>query len=242
MTEAVGDVSESPRSFARNLGDLYFEPGTTFDDLRRHPRFWTALLLFVALQAALILVWVNHVDAVEFTRAQIEASGRPLPPAEALERAAGMVKSMAWIGPLIALPLIFLALGGVFLFLLRFLVGAELSYTHSLAVVSHVWLAVGLVSTPLTLLVLFLQGDWNVPPQEALQANLGLLLARDETPRWLFTLAGSLDLFSFWSMGLLSVGFARVAKRPLGTVVAVVVGLWAVYVLVRVGLAAVSGG
>jgi hypothetical protein len=47
-----------------------------------------------------------------------------------------------------------------------------------------------------------------------------------------------MDLLSFWNLFLLSTGFAAASKRSFGTAAVPIVGTWAVYVLVKVGLAA----
>jgi hypothetical protein len=97
---------------------------------------------------------------------------------------------------------------------------------------------VGLVTTPLTLLVLFLRDDWTLNPQVAIQANLSLLLDREEAPKFLWSLAESLDLFSFWALWLLATGYAAVSSRPWTWALPVVVGPWALYVAGKVTLAA----
>ncbi|NJR71586.1 MAG: nucleotide exchange factor GrpE, partial [Synechococcales cyanobacterium CRU_2_2] len=51
----------------------------------------------------------------------------------------------------------------------------------SLGIVAWDFLAVGLVVTPLMLLVMHLKGEWNVNPGDVLQANPTLLLEKGET-------------------------------------------------------------
>ena len=56
----------------------------------------------------------------------------------------------------------------------------------------------------------------------------------------MLTLAGSLDLFSFWSLAMLGIGFSQAAggKVGAGKIFLIFLGLWLAWVLVKVGLVA----
>ena len=62
--------------------------------------------------------------------------------------------------------------------------------------------------------MLYLKGDWNMNPTEAIGANLALLLDKGSSAKWLYHLAASVDLFALWSMFLMAVGYGIAAKRP----------------------------
>jgi hypothetical protein len=83
-----------------------------------------------------------------------------------------------------------------------------------------------------------LKGDWNLNPQEALQANATLFLDRAAVARPLYALVGSLDLVSFWQIGLLAVGFAVASRREVKKAMWGVAVPWALLVLGKVVLAA----
>ena len=53
------------------------------------------------------------------------------------------------------------------------------------------------------------------------------------------TLGKSIDIFSFWMLILIAVGFAAVNPRKLkfGQSLAIALGVWAVFVLLKVGAA-----
>jgi hypothetical protein len=106
-------------------------------------------------------------------------------------------------------------------------------------VVAWSLLAVAVVTTPLTLLVMGLKDDWNLDPRTVLQANVSLFLDRATTSKALYSLAESLDLFSFWILGLLAAGYGVANRKTTGWAVPGVVAVWAAYVLGKVGLAAV---
>lgn len=67
-------------------------------------------------------------------------------------------------------------------------------------------------------------------PREVLQANVSVFLDRAATPKPLYALAESLDLFSFWMMGLLAAGYGVANRKTTAWAAGGVVGpmgLWA---------------
>ena len=71
-------------------------------------------------------------------------------------------------------------------------------------------------------------------PQDALQANPTLFLDKTDTPKWLWSLLGSLDLFSLWHVFLLASGFGVASKRSTGSAVWGVAAGWGILVLGKV--------
>ena len=143
--------------------------------------------------------------------------------------------SGAVVGPITFCSLV----AGVLLFIFRFFYAGEVGFKQSLAITSWSFFAVGLVTTPLIILILRLKGDWNLNPQEVLQANLGLLLDKAETAKPLWALVTSIDLFSFWIMFLLAVGFGVASRKTTGSALWGVVIPWAVIVAIKVGWSAI---
>jgi hypothetical protein len=128
-------------------------------------------------------------------------------------------------------------IGGTLLFVFRFFYAGEVTFKQSLGIVAHVFAGVSLVTTPLLFLVFFLKGDWNLNPQSALQANLTLLFDHSSVSKALWTFAGSMDLFSFWMVWLLAVGFGVASRKPTSSAIWGVAIPWALIVLMKVGWA-----
>ncbi len=125
-----------------------------------------------------------------------------------------------------------------FFFVYRFFYGGELRFVQSLAVSSWAFFAVGLVTTPLLLTVFGLKGDWNLNPQDVLQANLTLLLDRSTAAKPLWALLSSIDLFSIWTVLLLAIGYAAAVRKSLSSAIWGVALPWALLVAIKSGLAA----
>jgi hypothetical protein len=238
-------AAEAPEAdFAQQLAGLYTSPREAFRSILARPSVVVPLLGLVALQVLFTVFWMRKVEPVEFVKTQIEESGRAdrIPPekrAEVFEQQAKFFKVFGWLGAFVGAPILVLIVGSLYLFVFRFVFGGEVSFGQALTIVAWSFFVTALVTTPLTFLTLSLKGDWNVNPQEALQANLSALFDKETTAKPLYALAGSLDLFSFWVMWLLSAGFGVATRRPTSSAAKGVFGLWAVYVLGRMGIAAV---
>jgi hypothetical protein len=148
---------------------------------------------------------------------------------------------VSWLSAVVAAPVIVFALGGLFLFVFRFFYASEINYRQSLTVVASSLVAVALLTTPLLLSVLALKDDWTIPPQEALQANVTLLLDKASAAKWLWSLFSSLDLLVFWQIFLLATGFAAASKRGWTWALPGIVVPWLVFVACKVGLTLLRG-
>lgn len=245
MSEASSTAASGGEpGFLATLANVYVAPGEAFRSIAARPRFWAPLLLAVGLGLAFTAVWITKVDPAEFMRQQMEESGAldriaPERRGDVLAGQAKVFTAMAWVGPLVFAPLMYLAMAGLFYVVYRFFYAAEPTFAQSLGVVAWTFAAFSLLTTPLVFLVLALKDDWNMDPQSALQANLAALLDRSSTAKPLYAIAGSIDLFSFWAMALLSIGYAAVIRsRPSAAAWGVVVP-WALYVLGKAALAAI---
>jgi hypothetical protein len=226
------------------FANLYFAPREAFQTLLARTRFWMPLLGWVGLSLAFTAVWMQKVDAHAYIKQQIEDSGRadkiaPEQMENVVDTQARMFPIFAWVGPLVFLPLGLIGIAAAYLFVFRFLFGGSVTFGQSATVLAWTFLAVGLVTTPLTLAVLFLKDDWNLDPRTALQANATLFLDRAATSKPLYSLLESLDLFSFWTMAVMAAGYAVANKKNTGWALWGVLGVWAVYVLGKAGLAAI---
>jgi hypothetical protein len=244
---AAGPASTAPvpgRGFGENLAGVLFSPREEFQHILARPRFWVPLLCWMVVGIAFTGFWLQKVDAREFMRNEIVNSGRAdkIPPGQmeqVLDRQSGFFKPISWISAFVGAPIITFVIAGVFLFVFRFFYGGDVTYGQSLAIVAWSLFALALVTTPLILTVMGLKGDWNINPQEALQASAAMFLDRTTTSKPLYTLAASLDLFTFWVLWLFSSGYGVATRRTTGSAAVGVVSVWALYVLGKVALAAI---
>jgi hypothetical protein len=237
-------VPESGGGFFQNLIDVYFAPREAFTRIVRSPRILIPLVIYVVLVLGFTGIWMQKMDPVEFMKTQIEESGRAdrIPPDQRqniIEQQARMMPIFAWVLGPVGIAVTLLAIAGSLLFVYRFFYAAEVSFTQAFAIVTWVFVAVGLVTTPAIMAVMSLKGDWNINPQEAVQANLGLLLDKSTAAKPLWALLSSIDVFSLWMVFLLAVGFGVASRKPTSSAAWGVAIPWLVIVALKVGWAAI---
>ena len=244
------DIHEAPPadsgSFLGNLFNLYFEPKETFAKIFVRPRVWMALLLQLAMGVLFTSVWLQKMDAREFMKAQMEQNSRiQQMPAEQVEQIintqARFMRTWGRIGPFFVPVIIDLILAGIFMFIFRFFMAADVSFMQSFATVAWTFAALGPIQTPIMLLVFWLKGDWNVDPNQIIQANPTIFFEAGSIPRWIWSLLSSFDLFSLWTLFLFATGFAVAGKRGLSSGLWGVGIPWAIYLGVKVSFVLLFG-
>jgi hypothetical protein len=87
-------------------------------------------------------------------------------------------------------------------------------------------------------LVLFLKPPGTIDPENPMATNLAALLP-DESAKWLVALGKSFDVFTFWTLILITIGFAALNPKKLkgAKSFTIAFGVWAAYVACRVGWA-----
>lgn len=243
MSDAVAPA-EGDRGFLATLLDVFIAPADAFRAIARRPEYVAPLILAVGVGVAFSAIWTVRADPYQFMKAQMEESGAAdrIPAekrAEVLQTQAKFFKVFAWIGPLLFAPLVYVALAGLFLFVYRFFYAAVITFPQSMAVVAWCVAAYALVLNPLMLTVMALKGEWNVDPHSVVQASAAALVDKAATSRALYALLGSLDVFSFWLIALLSIGYAAVIGTRARTAAWPILALWALIVLAKWGMAAI---
>ena len=241
---APAPAPAEPGGFFQNLVDMYFAPREAFARIVRAPRILLPLVLYAACILGFTATWLHKVDPVEFAKTQIEESGRAdKMTAEQRQAAIDIQSRMMGTISAVVIPLfiaiMLLAVSGSLMFVFRFFYAGEVGFKQSLAIVVWAFLSVGLISTPVILTVLTLKGDWNVDPNQVVQANLGLLLDKSTAAKPLWALFTSIDAFVLWIVFLLAVGFGVACKRPTSAALWGVAIPWLLIVGIKVAAAAV---
>lgn len=237
---ALGDTAGP--GFFSILGNLFLSPSEAFAALLKRPTVLLPLVLLMATNAGFTAYWLNRVDPIAFMKAQMQESGQwDKVPADQRE---GMLEGQSKAFPyfasigVIAVPIVTLLFAAVLTFVFRFFYAGEVTFKQGLSLTAWASLPVSLVAVPLLALVLHLKDDYLVNPQEVLQANPTLFVEKDSVPKAVFSFLSSLDLFSFWMIGLLSIGFGLACRKPASSALWGVAVPWALYVLAKSGLAA----
>jgi hypothetical protein len=225
-------------ALARIPGAL-FSPGRTFESIARRPTWVAPVVLWTILSVAVAAVLVPRIDYEKLTRRAMEKRGQTV----SEDRLQAIVEQQKKFGGAITYAISACSPVVITLLVAAVLLGAfkafgwDLTFRQSLGTTAHAFLP-GMVGA--ILLLILLPRQESVDPSgigDLLRSNLGFLVERDSA-KALHSLLGAIDIFSIWSLVLFTVGYAAAAKVRRSQAAAVVVSLWALFVLARAGLAA----
>jgi hypothetical protein len=222
---------------------VFFSPKPTFDDIARKPTWILPMALMVVFSFLGAMALNNHFNWREYIAQQIEKSPRASQlsaeqKAQQIEVSAKYSPIAAYafgvILPVLGLLVIALVLMGAY----NLMAGVGVNFKTSLSIVSHAIFPAAVVGTLLFLTVLFLKPVGMFDLDNPVATNLASLFP-DEAPKWLVALGKNIDLLEIWKLMLLAVGFAAVNPRKLkpGKAFGIVLGVFLIYVVLRVGIA-----
>jgi hypothetical protein len=219
---------------------VFFSPKATFEDIVRKPSWVLPVVLLTLFSIGVTIVINQRVDWRQFMSQQIEKNPRSANlSAEQKERqiegGAKFTPIVSWViglcGPILFALVVALAMWGAY----NLLGGSNTNFGTSFAITSHAALT-GLVSSLLFILVLYLKPPGTVDMENPVATNLAVLLP-DDAAKWLIALLKSIDVFTFWTLILLAIGFATTNPKKLKGSKAFMIAfsVWAIYVVCRVG-------
>jgi hypothetical protein len=224
--------------------DTFIEPSKTFQDIKRNRSWWLPFVIIAVLGYVFCFVAVQHVGWNSLVTNAMKSNPRtaekidaqtPAQQAQSFAVTKGFIEGFMAGGPVVVLvinALFALVLWGCFAFVL----GGTTNYGEMFAVSIFASLPAAL-ATLIAIATLFASDPQTYNLNLSSPASLAYFL--DPTsPAWLLSLGKSLDIFSLWSLALSGFGGAIVARvKPMRGVL-VVFGLWLLFVIVKVGIAA----
>jgi len=235
------EAQASISPFGRVIGVL-FSPGKTFEDIVRKPNWLLPFTISIVL-VVLVCVCLNlRMNWREYVSQQIEKS--PQASQLSAEQKQQRIEGGAKYAPIFtyvfgvgAHVVIILGVGLVMWGAYSLLGGASTNFSTAFGITCHAFLT-GLVSSPLFILILFLKPFGTVDLENPLASNLAAFLP-DESAKWLVALCKSFDVFLFWTLILLAMGFAAVNPKKLkgSKPYTIAFTVWVVFVVFRIGWA-----
>jgi hypothetical protein len=243
--------SEPPQmSEVGTLTGIFFEPGKTFEDLRRKPRFLLALLIVVLFATAYqfaLYYKVGESNARKFVAEQIDKS--PRTQGLSAEQKANAVEMNMKIGNIgryvfpIILVIIF-ALISLFYWLGAKAFGGAGNYLHAVSVFVYSALPPAVVGAIANFIVLALKSvddiDLAASQRGVIHANPAFLMDGKSMPV-LATLVGTLDVFMIWGWILAAIGLRITNRISSGSAWAITVIVALIGIAIRIIGAVFSG-
>lgn len=242
---AVAPPAAGMGEFSRISG-VFFDPKTAFADIAKRPT-WIVPVVLVVIFGLLVSITIGQrVGWERVVRQSMETSSRtqqmtPEQRDQAISMGTKFASIMAYTG-VILVPLVFAIMAGVLLGVASGIFSAGVRFKQVFAVVCYSSLT-GMISAILTIVVLYLKNPDEVNVQNALAFNPAAFMDQATASKFLYSLATSLDLFSFWTILLMAIGIKAASGKKLtfASAVFAVVLPWAVYVLGKSALAGVFG-
>jgi hypothetical protein len=217
---------------------VLFSPKATFEDIARKPSWALPVILMTVFSLVAVIALNQRVNWRDYISQRLEKDSRTAQmSAEQKEKQVDIsskvtvyvVYVVGTLAPIVMAVLI----GAIMMGAYNLLGGAGASFSQSIAIAAHSSL-VGLISTPIFLLILFLRPAGTIDPDNPMVTNVAAFLPEDSA-RWLVAFCKSLDIFTIWTLILVAIGFAAVNPRKLkgAKSFGIVFGVWAAFVLVR---------
>jgi hypothetical protein len=226
------------------VAGVFMSPRETFPKIVEK-RWWFALVPIV-LGAILSLagswIFMNKVDMAQFVRDQIKQSKFSSQMSESQIEEAGdrAAQRPKWVQPVIGvfvIPLMAVILAAIFwLVLLAF--GNEITFGRSFQATAWAFLP-SLITGVIFLILLFVKDANAIDVQNPIATNLAAILGRDSMPKPLYALLSGLDVFKIWIIALLGIGLGAAGRCRIRTALLSVTVLYAVWIALRMGLAAI---
>ena len=242
---ADGPVMSTPET----LSGIFFEPGRTFEALRARPRFLVATLIMIAVFLLWNAAFFSKVDYNEMVREAITTS----PQAENLTaeqkeqqiaiQTNPIFKAFAYGSPIIFMPL-FVLIGGVIYMLGAMAMGKKMSFKQALAVWAYSSLPPLIIVMVANVVLVMLKppgiSEAAIASRGMVHANPSILIDKVAHPV-LATALGAFDLFAIYGLALAAIGMRKVARMSSGSAWSIVIGLYLLGLLFKLGIAAISG-
>jgi hypothetical protein len=241
MAPGAPDLPESQPSinnFGRLIG-VFFSPKETFQDIARRPSWILPVILMSILGLGVAFVMNQKVNWRDVASKRIEESPRaanmtPEQKEQQLAISEKISPAFAYGFGLLWTILQALLVAAVMMLAYNVIAGAGVRFGQSMGIVAHAYFPWILYSL-LFVLILFLKAPGTVDLDNPIATNLGSFLP-ESTPKALMALGKSIDIFSIWTLLLISIGFTAINPKKLkGKALSIAVAVWAVYVAVKMG-------
>jgi len=240
--EIINTDEPAQMSEVGTLGSIFFEPGATFEDLRRKPRFLIAAFISILLISLSQFAFIQKVGFERIVKERLESNSsvQQMPEANRQklieQQPSDIAKTISYVVTPIVLLLVFV-IGGLIYWLGANAMGGSASFLQGLSVYTYSGFPPIVVSMLANFLVLFLKSadeiEISASQNGLVQANPSFFMDGKSAPV-LSALAATLDLFSIWGWILAAIGLRIVGKISTSAAWAIVLIVALIGVALRV--------
>ncbi|GIU82627.1 MAG: YIP1 family protein [Acidobacteria bacterium] len=202
------------------IGNIFFEPGKTFESLREKPFFIIGTIILCFFTLVYSISFAQKIGEEGYRRFFIEQNEKnpqfsTYTAEQRNEILEAQVRSTKWINYISPVVLVvYLALGGLIAWAIARAMGSDASYLQSFSLWLYSSLPPSIVFMIANLIVLFFKksSEVSVIDQQRglVGANLSFLIGGNSPA--LATLVASFDLFILWGWVLFAIGLQKIAR------------------------------
>jgi hypothetical protein len=224
--ESMSEMEEEPkpRSFFSRIGGVYASPRDAFGEIGRAPRVLVPLIILLIISLLAGFYILKNMDIESAMAAQLESAvqqGRITQ--QQMEQQLAMTSRFYGIGSILMAPFFTLLMALViagYAKLFSIFSGAESRFKPLLSVTVYVLIAITVIQSGLTILIIQLKGPGEVDlahvgsvVASSLGAILTSILGDEALPKFVIGLANAVDVFAIWEIVLLAIGYSVVSKK-----------------------------
>ncbi|HLJ87948.1 MAG TPA: YIP1 family protein [Candidatus Angelobacter sp.] len=238
---------EQPLNEFQRLTNVFVAPSKTFLDLRNKATWFVPFLLTSLFFAAFSftidkkigfesIVRTRMEHAPEFAQQQLAKLSPEARAAQQKQQVVFARASSLYFGWAILL-ISGLIVAGVLMAVFNFGMEAGVPFSNSLAIYFYASLP-GILRLVLGIIVLLTSTNtdgFNI--ENPVATNLAAFMNQETAGKFVYSLAGSVDLFALWTVALLGIGFAKGAEKKISTGAAIT-AVAVCYAVVALGKAA----
>ncbi|HTV55477.1 MAG TPA: YIP1 family protein [Terriglobia bacterium] len=232
-------------SFAQRFAGIFFSPTEAFRTILRAPDILPPLIVLVAVSVAAWEAVLRKIGIAQLVRASLEQSGRaktmtPEQIQQAVSQSARFLPIVYRVVALVGVPIFLLIIALIGLAILKAIFGQQLTFKVAYSITTYAELP-AVIAGLLGILVVLFGDPTTFNPTNPAPTNLGFFLSPEGMSKPLYTAASSVNPFSLWFMALLGIGFSEAVGRKVRarTIFLCFFSLWVLWVLLRMGLAAI---
>jgi hypothetical protein len=233
-----------PISLGAAFAGVFFSPRQTFERLVERP-WWTAFIpmaVLAVVASAVMGLFFSRVDREQFMRDQIRQNpfASQMSEAQVDQAVEDAAKRPMWIQPVMVFfgSFIFYVILAAIFWLVFLAMGHKITFGRSLIATAWAFVPTLLGSLVFVALV-FIKNPNDIDLQNPLMTNVAAFFDRETLAKPLYAVLKSLDVFNAWVIALLGFGMAAAGRCKVLGAVTVIVILYILVTLVKVGFAAI---
>ncbi len=228
---------EEPMSFIDKAAGIFYEPTEVFKAVKKSgPKFgdWFVPVLLMAILASVSVYVRFSTPDLRYQSMQVAEQGidkmvsqgkmsadQAQQAKQRMESGSSTFEIFGIIGALVGSFIFFFILAGIWLLVGKFALKGDMSYTHSMGIVGlSTWIGVVGLVIGILLSILMARLDGGL--------NLGMLTSMDFQSKGYLLLA-KVDLFTIWSLFVVTVGLATFTGKKILQSAVWVYGLWVIW-------------